>query len=81
MLNTNIKDVPKFPRISLSSMSKSYLKNTHELLTTKLCDSTSDFLFSIYFHQAIYLIEFNIYKLLSPKPRRKPSENVCLRFF
>ena len=47
MLNTSIKDTANFIRISISSMKKSYLKITHQLLTTKLCDSPSDFIFSI----------------------------------
>ena len=39
MLSTNIKNVPKFIRILLSNMKKSYLKNTHELLSIKSCDN------------------------------------------
>ena len=60
MLNTSIKDTPNFIRISISSMKKSYLKTTHELMSAKLCDSTPDFIFSIYYHQAIDLIESKI---------------------
>ena len=60
MLNTSIKDTPNFIRISISSMKKSYLKITHQLLSTKLCDSPPDFIFSIYYHQAIDLIESKI---------------------
>ena len=60
MLNTNIKDAPDFIRISISSMRKSYLKITHELLSTKLCDSPPDFILSIYYHQDIDLIESKI---------------------
>ena len=56
MLNTSIKDAPNFIRISISSMKKPYLKITHQLLSTKLCDSPFDFIFSIYCHQAIDLI-------------------------
>ena len=53
MLNTGIKDAPNFIRISISGLKKSYLKITHQLLSTKLCDSPLDFIFSIYYHQAI----------------------------
>ena len=62
-------------------MKKSYLKITHELLRTKLRDSSPDFTFSIYYHQAIDLIESKIYKPLAPKSRKKPPHNVCSMFF
>ena len=39
VLNTSIKDDPNFIRILISKMKKSYLKISHELLSTKLCDS------------------------------------------
>ena len=81
MLNTNIKDAPDFIRISISSMRKSYLKITHELLSTKLCDSPPDFIFSIYYHQDIDLIESKIYKPLAPYRRTNPPQNVCNIFF
>ena len=81
MLNISIKDAPNFIRISISSMKKSYLKITHQLLSTKLCDSPSDFIFSIYYHQAIDLIESKIYKPLTPKSKKKPPKNVCSIFF
>ena len=68
-LNTSIKDAPNFIRISISSMKKSYLKITHQLLSTKLCDSPTDFIFSIYYHQAIDLIICNP---LTPKSKKKP---------
>ena len=57
MLNTSIKDAPNFIRISISSMKKSYLKITHELLSKKVCDSPPDFVFSIYYRQATDPIE------------------------
>ena len=53
MLNTSIKDDPNFIRISISSMKKYYLKITHQLLSTKLCDSPHNFIFYIYYHQPI----------------------------
>ena len=81
MLNTSIKDAPNFIRISISSMKKSYLKITHQLLSTKLCDSPSDFIFSIYYHQAIDLIGSKINKPLTPKSKKKPLQNVCSIFF
>ena len=81
MLNTSIKVAPNFIRISISSMKKSYLKITHQLLSTKLCDSPSDFIFSIYYHQAIDLIGSKIYKPLTPKSMKKPPKNVCSIFF
>ena len=62
-------------------MKKSYLKFTNELLSTKLCDSSTDFIFSIYYHQAIDLIESKIYKSLAPKSKKKPPQNVCSIFF
>ena len=52
MLSISIKDATTFIRISISSVKKSYLKITHQLLSTKLCDSPSDFIFSIYYHQS-----------------------------
>ena len=73
MLNTSIKDTPNFIRISISGMKKSYLKITHQLLTTKLCHSPSDFIFSIHYHQAIDLIF-----LLSQ--RRNPPK-MCAVYF
>ena len=50
MLNISIKDAPNFIRISISSMKKFYLKITHHLLSTKLCDIPPYFIFSIYYH-------------------------------
>ena len=81
MLNTSIKDAPNFIRISISRLKKSCLKITHELCSTKLCDSPPDFIFSIYYHQATDLIEPKIYKPLTPKSNRKPPQNVCSIFF
>lgn len=60
---------------------KSYLKNIHELLSTKLYESLPDFIFSIYCSQTIDLIESKIFKSLPPKPEKKPPENVCSIFF
>ena len=51
MLNISIKDTRNLIRISISSMKKSYLKTTHQLLSTNVCDSPPDFIFSIYHHQ------------------------------
>ena len=81
MLNTSIRDAPNFIRISNSNMKKSYLKITHQLLSTKLCDSSPDFIFSVYYHQATYLIGSKIYKPLTPKSKKKPPKNVCSIFF
>ena len=47
---------------------KSYLNNL-ELAITKLCYGISNFLFSIYCHQAIDHIEFKMNKPLSPYPK------------
>ena len=52
-------------------------KITHGLLSTRLCDSPPDFIFTIYFYQTIDLIESKIYKPLVPKSKKKPPENVC----
>ena len=81
MLNTSIKDAPNFLRISICSTKKSCLKITHELLSTKLCDSPPDFIFSTYYHQAIDHIESKICKPLAPKSKEKPPQNVCSIFF
>ena len=81
MLNTSIKDAPNFISISISSMKKSYLEITHQLLTTKLCHSPSDFVFYIYYHQAIDLIESKTCKPLPPKSKKKPPKNICSIFF
>ena len=50
-------------------------------MSTNLCDSPPDFIFSIYYHQAIDLIESKIYKPLTPKSKKKPPQNVCSIFF
>ena len=81
MLNTSIKDAPNSIRISISSMKKSYLKISHGLLSTKLCGSPSDFIFSIYYHQLIDLIESKIYEPLAPKSKKQSPQNVCSIFF
>ena len=39
MPNTSVKDALNFIKILISSMKKSYLKITNELLSTKLCNS------------------------------------------
>ena len=56
MLNTNTNLMP------ISSIKKSYLKITHKLLSTKLCDSPPNLIFSLHYHQVIDLIESKIYK-------------------
>ena len=81
MLNTSTKDAPNFIRVSISSIKKFYLKDTHELLSTKLCESPPDFIFSIYYHQTIDLTESKIYNTLAPKSKKKPPQNVCSIFF
>ena len=81
MLNTNIKDAPNFIKILISSMKKSYLKITHELLSTKSYDSPPDFIFSIYYPQPTDLIESKIYKPWPPKPKKKPPQNGRSIFF
>ena len=81
MVNANSKDAPNFIRISISSIKKSYLKITHELLSIKLCDSLPDFIFSMYYHQAIDLIESNVCELLPPKLKTKSPQNMCSIFF
>ena len=75
MLNASIKDAPNFTRISISGMKKSCLKIILEVLSTKLCDHPLDFIFSIYYHQAIDVIESKIYNPLPPKPKKKPPQN------
>ena len=80
MLNTNIKDAPNFIRTSISNMKKSYLK-AHELLSTKSCYSPTDFIFSLYYHQFIDLIESKIYKPLPAKVKKKPPQNICSILF
>ena len=81
MLNTSMKDAPKFISISISSMKKSYLEITHQLLTTKLHHNPSDFIFHIYYHQPIDLIESKTYKPLPPKSKKKPPKNMSSIFF
>ena len=41
--NANFKDVSNFIRISPSNMKKPYSKNTDKLLSTKSCNSISNF--------------------------------------
>ena len=43
--------------------------------------SLPDFIFSIYYHQAIDLIESKICKPLTPRSKKKPPKNVCSIFF
>ena len=81
MLSTSIKDTPNVIRISISSMKKSYLKITHQLLSRKLCESPPDFIFSIYYHQALDLTKSKIYKPLTPKSKKKPPKSVCSNLF
>ena len=81
ILNTSIKNFPNFIRISISIMEKYYLKITHELLSTKLCDRLPDFIFFIYYHEAIDLIESKMCKPLAPKSKKKPPQNVYSIFF
>ena len=50
-------------------------------MSPELCDNPLDFIFSIYYHQAIDLIESKIYKPLAPKSKKKPIQNVCRTFF
>ena len=50
-------------------------------MRTKLCGSPPDFIFSIYYHQAIDLIESKIYRPLTPVSKKKPPKNVCSIFF
>ena len=49
-------------------------------MSTKLRDSPPDFIFSTYYDQTIHLFESKIYKPLSPKPKKKPLQNVCRIF-
>ena len=63
------------------SVKKSCLKITHGLLSTKLCDSSPSFIFSIYYHQVIDLIESKIYKPLVPNSKKKPPQNLYIIFF
>ena len=66
-------------------MKKSYIKIPHELLSTKLRESPTpsptDFIFPIYNHQAIDLIEFKIYNSLAPKSKKKSPQIVWSIFF
>ena len=80
MLNTNIKYAPSFITSLIYSMKKSYLKITHELFSTNLCDSPLDFIFSRYYHQTIDLIESKIYKPLTSKSKKKSLQNMCSVF-
>lgn len=59
MLNTNIEDAPNFIRMLISRLKNTYVKITYELLSIKLYDRSPDFIFSIYYHQAIDLINLN----------------------
>ena len=80
MLNTSIKDAPNFIRISIFSMKKSYLKIAQELMSKNLCDTYPDFIISIYYHQAIDLIESKIYKPLLLSQRRNHLK-MCSVYF
>ena len=51
------------------------------MISTKLCVSLPDFIFFIYYHQAIDLVESKIYKPLPPKLKKKPPENSGSIFF
>ena len=72
VVNTNIKDVPNFIRISLSSIKKLYLKNTHELVSTKLGEGPLDILF-IYYHQTIFWVVRNKHVIDGMSKLNKPN--------
>ena len=76
MLDTGSKHLPNFIRIWVPSMKTSYFKNTNELLRTKLYNSPPDFIFSIYIHQVIDVIESKICKFFPSEPKKKSPENV-----
>ena len=76
--NTSIKH---FIRFSLSDIKISYLNNNCKYFSTKSFNSLLDFLFSIYYHRTIDLIESKIYKPFSAKPKKKAPENVYIVFF
>ena len=65
--------------LSVSGMKKS-LKIIHDPLSTKLCGSPTDFIFSIYYHRVTDLIESKIYKAFAPNPKNKPPQ-MCGIFF
>ena len=50
-------------------------------MSTILCDSPPDFIFSIKYDETIDLIESKIYKPLAPKSKKKPPQNMCSIFF
>ena len=76
--NTSIKH---FIRFSVSDIKISYLNNNSKYFSRKSLNSLLDFLFSIYYHRTIDLIESKIYKPFSAKPKKKPPENVYIAFF
>ena len=65
--------------LSVSGMKKS-LKIIHDPLSTKLCGSPTDFIFSIYYQQVTDLIESKINKAFAPKPKNKPPQ-MCVAYF
>ena len=56
-------------------MKKLYISNTHELLNVKSWGSLTDFSFSLYHHETIYL-EPEMYITLAPIPKKNPSKTV-----
>ena len=76
ILESSIIDAPNFIRVSLYSMNI-----VHQLLNAKLCNESSDFLYSQYSHQGVDIIKFKLYKPLPPKLKKKPPENICSIFF
>ena len=81
LLETSVIDIPNVIRVTLCSTKKCHLKIVHQLLNDKLSNEFSDCLFGQYFHQAVDIIESKLYKLLPPKLKKKPPDNICRIFF
>ena len=75
MQNIDIKDDFKFIRISLSSVVKYHLKDTHGILNRKVCESPLDlFLYVTIKLSSLLNLKYTNLCLLNLK---KPSDNFC----
>ena len=87
VLDTNIRDVTNFIRTSLSSMRKSHLKSTHEVLNEVLKNKQSDIIFGQNTQENLCIILFNkgvefinIERILRDPDITSPLPTVSVKF-
>ena len=75
-----MKNTPNFIRVLISSI-KILFENYSQTIEHKIVAQTPYIMFSIYYHQAIDLIESKTYKPFASNSKKKPSQNVCSILF